>query len=49
MISLDQWTRSFTFLSSKICVPKETKDIDVKAFNMVTNKNQAKTLAKHFM
>ena len=29
------------------CVPKETKDINVKAFNIITNKNEAKTITKH--
>ena len=24
----------------KICVPKETKDVTVKAFYMITNKNE---------
>ena len=28
-------------------VPKETKDIDVKAFNMITNKNEAKAMTEH--
>ena len=31
----------------KICVPKEIKDINVKTFNMITNKNEAKTMTKH--
>ena len=31
MISLDKCTGSCNVLSSKICVPKETKDINVKA------------------
>ena len=34
-------------LSLKICVPKETKDINLKAFNMITNKYEAKTMTKH--
>ena len=42
MISLDKCTQSCNVLSPKICVPKETKDINVKAFNMITNKNEAK-------
>ena len=29
------------------CVPKETKDINVKAFNIITNKNEVKTITKH--
>ena len=31
----------------KICIPKKTKDINVKAFNLITNKNEAKTMAEH--
>ena len=34
-------------LSQIICVPKETKDINVKVFNMIKNKNEAKTITKH--
>ena len=28
-------------VTPKICVPKETKDRDVKAFNTTTNKDEA--------
>ena len=34
-------------ISPKIYVPKETEDITVKAFNMITNKNKAKIRKKH--
>ena len=34
MISIYKCTGSCNVLSPKICVPKETKDINVKAFNM---------------
>ena len=47
MISLDKCTGSCNVLSPKICIPKETKDINVKAFNMITNKNKDKTMTKH--
>ena len=47
MISLDKCNGSFNILSPKICVAKETKYINVKAFNMVTNKNEAKAMTKH--
>ena len=47
LISLDKCNGSCNVLSSKICVPKETKDINVKVFNVITNKNDAKTIAKH--
>ena len=47
MISLNKFTGSCNVLSPKICVPKESKDINVKAFNMITNKNETKTMTKH--
>ena len=34
-------------LSPETCVPKETKDINVKAFNMITYKDKAKEMAEH--
>ena len=45
MISLDKCTGSCNILSSKICVPK--KNVNVKAFNMITNKNEAKVMTEH--
>ena len=39
IISLNKCIGSCNVLSPKICVPIETKDINVKAFNMITNKN----------
>ena len=47
MISLNKRTGSYNVLSSKICVPKKTKDINIKAFNVITNKDEAKTTAEH--
>ena len=47
MISLEKYNGSCNVLSLKICVPNETKDVNVEAFNMITNKNEAKTIAKH--
>ena len=47
VISLDKCSGSCNVLSPKICVPKETKDINVKAFNMITNKNEAKAMTEH--
>ena len=41
MISLNKCTGSCSVLSPKICFPKETKDIWVRAFNMIPNKNEA--------
>ena len=47
MISLNKCTGSCNVLSPKICVLEETKDINVKAFNMITNKNEAKAIKEH--
>ena len=46
MISLNKCTGSCNVLSPKICVPKEAKDINVKAFNMI-NKYEAKAMTEH--
>ena len=47
MITSNKFTRSCNVLSPKICVPKEAKDINVKAFNMITNKDEAKAMTVH--
>ena len=47
MISLDKCSKSCKVLSPKICVPKETKDMNVNEFNMITKKIEAKTMTKH--
>ena len=50
MIMLDKCSRSCNSgnkLSRKICVPSKTKDVNIKAFNMITNKNEAETLVRH--
>ena len=50
MISLDKCNASCNTaddLCTKICIPSKTKDINVKTFNMITNKNEAKTMVKH--
>ena len=47
MIRLDKCTGSCNVVSPKICVPKETKDINVKVFNMKTNENETKATKKH--
>ena len=47
IISLDKCTGICNALSPKICVPKETKEINVKVFDMITNKNKAKIMQKH--
>ena len=47
MIRLDKCTRSCNVVSPKTCVPKETKDINVKVLNMKANKNETKATTKH--
>ena len=50
MISLDNCSGSCNFvydLSTKICVPSETRDMNVKVLNMITNENEAKAMAKN--
>ena len=47
MISLNKCSGSCNVLSPKICVPKEIKYINIKAFNMITNKNEAKAIIEH--
>ena len=34
-------------LSTKICAPSETKDVNVEVFNTIAKINEAKTLVKH--
>ena len=51
MVSLDKCNRSCNAiddLSTKICVPSETKDVNVKVFRMITRINEVKSLVKHF-
>ena len=47
MISLDKCYGSCNVLSSEKCIPKKTKDINVKEFNMTTKKHEPKTTIKH--
>ena len=47
MINLDKCNGSCNVLSPKIYVPKKTKEINVKVFNMITNINKAKRSVKH--
>ena len=46
MTSLNKCTGSSNVLSPKMCVPKETKHINVKVFNMITNKHEAKAMTE---
>ena len=50
MVSLDKYSRSCNAaddLSTKICIPNKTKDVNVKAFNTITRTNEAKIMVKH--
>ena len=47
MISLDKYTGICNVFSPNICVLKETKDINVKAVNMIINKNEVKAMTEH--
>ena len=49
MISINKSTGSCNVLSPKICVAKETKDINVKAFNIITNKIETKAMTEHVL
>ena len=45
MTNLDQCSGNFNFvddLSTKICVPSKTKDVNVKVLNMITKKMKLK-------
>ena len=46
-ISLNKCTEGWNVLSSKMSVPKETKNMNVKVFNMVTKKDEAKAMIEH--
>ena len=48
MISLDKCSGSYNVLSSKICFQKETKDINIKTFNMTKNRNEVKVIQSIF-
>ena len=52
MINLDKCSESCSFaynLSKKICVRSKTKDIILKAYNIITRINKGKTLVKHIL
>ena len=50
IIHLDKCSRScnsFDDLSTRVCVANKTKEANVKVFNTITNKNEAKRILKH--
>ena len=47
MINLEKWNGSCNTvddLSTKICIPYEVKDVNVKVFDMITRIHETKTL-----
>ena len=49
-VNLDKYAWSYNTLddlSSRICVPNETEDLNWHVFNMITRINQSKALMKH--
>ena len=52
MISLDKWNEICNFvddLCTTICIPSETKGLDVKVFNLITTTNKVETLVKQIL
>ena len=47
MIRLNKCTGSCNVLFPKICIPKETKDIYFKIFNMISKKDEVKEMTEH--
>ena len=49
-VNLDRCMGSFNTLndlSSKVCVPNKTEDLNLSAFNMITGINESKILTKY--
>ena len=47
MISFDKCRGISNVLTPKIRIPKESKNINIKAFSMIANKNEVKRMTKH--
>ena len=47
IISLNKCTGSCNVLSPEIFVPKKTKDVTVKAFNMIANKIESEAVTEY--
>ena len=48
MISIDKYSRSCNAWYAKISVLKQAKDVNIKAFNIIANKNEAKAMENIF-
>ena len=46
LVKCDGFCNSADDLSAKVCVPSETKGVNVKVFNMIRRINETKTLVK---
>ena len=46
MIILNKWIGNCNVLSPNICVPKETKDTNVKTFNRITSKDENEAMTE---
>ena len=49
MISLDKCMEVVLSYHQNYVFRRKTKDINVKVFNMITNKNEAKTITKYIL
>ena len=49
MVSLDKCSGSYNSINGfpKICIPSKTNDINIKIFDMISNRNEAKTMLKN--
>ena len=47
IFSLNKCAGSCNDMSPKMCIPKETEDINIKAFKMITNKDEAKAMTEN--
>ena len=47
IFSLNKGTGSCNDLSPKMCIPKETQGINIKAFKIITNKDEAKAMTEN--
>ena len=50
LVKLDRCVRRCNTLnefSNKVCVPNKTEDLNLSVFNMVTGRNESKTVTKH--
>ena len=52
LVKLDQFAGSCNTINdlfNKVCVPNNTKDLNLNVFNMITGINESETLKKHIL